>query len=137
MGENIDIRLARKNGTPIAAILSLRHRSYTVYKYGCSDAKLHNLGGMPFLFWRLIEESKVSGMEKIDFGRSDVDQEGLIVFKDRLGTRKKLAAYYRYTNAIGRREPVPWESIWLRKLFSSLPDALMSAAGRIMYKHMG
>ena len=89
------------------------------------------------MFWRLIEESKVSGMEKIDLGRSDVDQEGLIVFKDRLGTRKKLAAYYRYTNAIGRREPVPWESIWLRKLFSSLPDALMSAAGRIMYKHMG
>ncbi len=137
MGENIDIRLARKNGTPIAAILTLRHRSCTVYKYGCSNAKLHNLGGMPFLLWRLIEESKVSGVEKIDFGRSDVDQEGLIIFKDRLGTRKKLAAYYRYTNATGRRESAPWESRWLRKLFSSLPDVLMSVAGRLLYKHMG
>jgi len=88
MGENIDIRLARKNGTPIAAILSLRHSSCTVYKYGCSNAKLNNLGSMPFLLWRLIEESKVSEVEKIDFGRSDLDQEGLIIFRTGSGQGK-------------------------------------------------
>jgi GNAT acetyltransferase-like protein len=137
MGDKVDIRMARKNDTPIAAILTLRHPSSPVYKYGCSDAKLHNLGGMPFLFWRLIEESKVSGVEKVDFGRSDLDQYGLIVFKDRLGTRRKLLTYYRHTNGTGRRELVPWKSRWLRNLVSNLPDFLMSVAGRILYKHLG
>ena len=65
MGENIQIRLARKEGIPIAAMMTFRHRSSVIYKYGCSDESLHNLGAMPFLFWRLIEESKAWGAEKI------------------------------------------------------------------------
>ena len=66
MGDRIEIRLALKNGTPIAAILTLRHRSSIVYKYGCSDERFHHLAGMPFLFWKLIEECKESGVEEID-----------------------------------------------------------------------
>ena len=76
MGDDVQIRVARKNGTPVAAILTLRHRSTLVYKYGASDANLHRLGGMPFLFWKLIQEGKASGAEKIDLGRSDLDQAG-------------------------------------------------------------
>jgi hypothetical protein len=137
MGDKVDIRLARKNGTPVAAMLTLGHSSCPVFKYGCSNAKHHNLGGMPFLLWRLIEESKALGAEKIDFGRSDLSQESLITFKDRLGTTKKLLTYYRYTHATGRRELAPWKSRLLRKLFCSLPDVLMSVASRILYKHAG
>src|SRR5205085_8526706 len=96
LGNDVQIRVARKNGTPIAAILSLRHRSSVVYKYGCSDDRFHRLGGMPFLFWRLIQESKEAGVLKIDLGRSDMDRDGLIVFKERLGAARKLLAYSRY-----------------------------------------
>ena len=137
MGDKVDIRLARKNGTPVAAILTLGHSSCPVFKYGCSNAKLHNLGGMPFLLWRLIEESKALGAKRIDFGRCDLDQESLITFKDRLGTRKKLLTYYRYTRATGRGGLAPWKSRLLRKLFCSLPDMLMPVASRILYKHAG
>ncbi len=89
------------------------------------------------MLWRLIEESKALGAKKIDFGRSDLDQEGLIIFKDRLGTRKKLLTYYRYSRATGMGELAPWKSRLLRKLFCSLPDKLISVAGRILYKHAG
>ena len=92
---------------------------------------------MPFLFWRLIEESKASGVQRIDFGRSDLDHEGLIVFKDRLGTKRRLLTYYRYTNTAERQEATPWESHALRELFHSMPDAFLSTAGRALYKHMG
>lgn len=44
---------------------------------------------MPFLFWRLIEESKASGVERIDFGRSDLANTSLIAFKDKFGTTRK------------------------------------------------
>jgi Acetyltransferase (GNAT) domain len=137
MGDKLQIRLTRKNGVPIAAMLTLQHQSSVVYKYGCSDARSHNLGGMPFLFWRLVEEGKASGAEKIDFGRSDLNNEGLIAFKDRFGARRKLLTYYRYTKTGRRGVATLWDSQAVRQFFSFLPDAVSSAAGRVLYRHMG
>jgi lipid II:glycine glycyltransferase (peptidoglycan interpeptide bridge formation enzyme) len=117
-------------------MLSLRHRSSVIYKYGCSDEKLHNLGGVPFLFWKLIEESKASGAARIDFGRSDLDQEGLINFKDKFGTRKRLLKYYRYPR-ISERVSASWNRRGIRRFISLLPDIVSAAAGRILYRHMG
>lgn len=136
MGDKVQISLARKDITPVAAILTLRHGSSVIYKYGCSDEKLHHLGGMPFLFWKLIEESKAAGADKIDFGRSDLSQESLITFKDKLGASKKLLNYYRYPE-----DPVVQKSAWsgpaIRKLVSVLPGSVLSTAGRMLYRHMG
>ncbi|HVS88085.1 MAG TPA: GNAT family N-acetyltransferase [Candidatus Acidoferrum sp.] len=137
MGDKLQIRLTRKNGVPIAAILTLQHRSSVVYKYGCSDERFHNLGGMPFLFWRLVEESKASGAEKIDFGRTDLNNEGLIVFKDRLGTTRKLITYYRYTRTTKRGVATLRDSRAVQQFFSFLPEAVSSAASRVLYRHMG
>jgi CelD/BcsL family acetyltransferase involved in cellulose biosynthesis len=137
MGDKLQIRVARKDGVPIAAMLTLRHRASVVYKYGCSDEKFHNLGGMPFLFWRLVEESKASGAEKIDFGRSDLDNQGLIDFKDRLGTRRKLLTYYRYAKSAKRGVATLSDSRAIRQFFSLLPEAVSAAAGRVLYRHLG
>jgi hypothetical protein len=137
MGHNIQIRLARKNRIPIAAMLTLRHRSCVVYKYGCSDARFHSLGGIPFLFWRLVEESKASGAEQIDCGRSDLNNEGLIAFKDRLGTTRKLLTYYRYAKTGRLGAETLRDSQTVRQFFSYLPDVLSSAAGRVLYRHLG
>ena len=135
MGANVEVRVARNSNVPIAAMLTLRHRSSVIYKYGCSDDKFHNFGGVPFLFWKLIEESKASGAAKIDFGRSDFDQESLINFKDKFGTSKKLLKYYRYPKTEGKS--AGWDRRGIRHFISVLPDIVSAAAGRILYRHMG
>lgn len=137
MGEDVQIRVARKDGAAIATMLSLRHGSNVVFKYGCSDARFHRLGSVPFLFWKLIEESKISGAEKIDFGRSDWDNEGLIAFKDRLGTTKRVLTYYRYTNPEGRDAATALGFLGSWKAIFRLPDAVLSTCGRLLYRHMG
>jgi len=137
VGNNLQIRLARKNGIPIAALLTLRHRSSVIYKYGCSDQRFHHLAGMPFLFWRLIEESKASGADEIDLGRSDLDNLGLITFKDRLGARKQLLRYYRYSPLGKPVTPPAWALQPFRQICAILPDAVLRSAGRILYKHLG
>jgi len=137
LGGCVEIRVARKDGIPVAALFTLRHRGVVVYKYGCSDERFHHLGGMPFLFWKLIEESKAAGAEQIDFGRTDLDNDGLIRFKDQFGTVRRQITYLRY--------PVSAPGKWLslsarsvpRRLFSVLPDALASRAGRLVYRHLG
>jgi hypothetical protein len=137
MQDGMEISLARKKAVPIGAMLSLRQGSAVIYKYGCSDEKFHHLGAMPFLFWRLIEESKAWGAKKIDLGRSDLDNPGLIVFKDRLGASKRRLTYYRYVNMRARNGGKRWDSRGLRQFFSILPDAAFSFAGRLLYRHMG
>ena len=137
MGDQVVIRVARKNGTAIAAVLTARHGSTVVYKYGCSDERFHNLGGMPLLFWRLIQESKSSGVDTIDFGRSDLDNEGLIVFKDHWGTTRTCLTYYRYPASKQAPSLSSSDSRVFRGVFALLPDAFLSLAGRLLYRHMG
>ena len=135
-GGQVQIRTARKDGNAIAAMLTLQHGTSVVYKYGCSDGRAHRFGGMPFLFWRLIEESKASGMTAIDFGRSDLEQQGLITFKDRLGATREPLRYYRHSERQhGHAELKNWRAG--RRLCSILPDGVLSAAGGALYRHMG
>jgi lipid II:glycine glycyltransferase (peptidoglycan interpeptide bridge formation enzyme) len=137
MGNDVEIRVARKESTPIAAILTLSHRQTNVYKYGCSDEKYHHLSGMPFLFWKLIEESKNEGAEQIDFGRTDLQNEGLVRFKDEFGAARRRLTYLRYPESATMNHPASTDMSAARRLFSVLPDVLSSRAGRLLYRHMG
>jgi hypothetical protein len=134
---NLDIRVARKDGVPIAAILTLRHGTTVVYKYGCSDHTNHHLAAMPFLFWRLIQESKAEGAEQIDFGRTDLSNEGLIAFKDHFGTIRRRLTYFRYQNQENGNTAEMRRLHSAARLFSLMPDVVSSRLGRLLYRHIG
>jgi len=76
MGNGALIRVARKNGRTIAAILTLTYKHSVMYKYGCSDARFQNLGGMQFLFWAMIQDANQRGFSEIDFGYLSVATPG-------------------------------------------------------------
>jgi hypothetical protein len=137
MGHNAEIRVARKDTIPVSAMLTLRHRGTVVYKYGCSNEEFHNLAGMPFLFWKLIEESKTEGAEQIDFGRTDLDNDGLIGFKDRFGTTRRQLSYFRYSESIKAKGPVASNLTVTRSVCSVLPDVISSGAARMVYRNIG
>ncbi len=137
LGDKLQVRLASKDGVAVGAMLTLRHQSSLVYKYGCSDESYHTSGAMPFLFWKLVEEAKATGVAKIDLGRTDLDNEGLIRFKDRLGTARKLMTYYRYSHGREHRGMTGWSSRGFREFCSILPDTLFTTAGGVLYRHIG
>jgi len=137
LGENAEVRVARKDGVPIAAILVLRHQASLVYKYGCSDERFHNLGGIQLLLWKLIEQSKPSGAAELDFGRSDLDNDGLIKFKDRFGATRQSLTYLRYPKKNKSAAAAGWGERAARQLFSIMPDTISPVAGSILYRHIG
>jgi len=137
MKSDVEIRLARREGVAIAGILTLRHGNTVVYKYGCSDAEFHHLAAMPFLMWKLIEESKMAGAEKIDLGRTDLDQRGLLEFKNRLGAICRRLTYLRYPGSARKGNVMEPYLPAARRLFSVMPDAVTSIAGRVAYRHIG
>jgi hypothetical protein len=141
-GEALSIRIAKKDGLAIAAILTLRFKDTLVYKYGCSDALFHPLGGMHFLFWKSICDAKSDGLRVFDMGRSEWHDTGLISFKDRWGasrstlTYARLSASHRGKGAF-RPAGADWKERFARQIFAHLPDRMLGAAGELLYRHVG
>jgi lipid II:glycine glycyltransferase (peptidoglycan interpeptide bridge formation enzyme) len=136
-GDALTIHVASKAGQPIASILTLSFKKTMVYKYGGSDAHHHRLGAMPFLFWKAIQQAKSQAIVELDLGRSDIDQAGLVAFKEHLGGTRSTLTYYtcpesrRGTLHVGRFTPAA------RWAVAHLPDAALDLTGRLLYRHVG
>lgn len=142
MGDKLKIRIALRDGVPIASVLTLRHRDVMVYKYGGSDARFHSLGGVQLLLWRAIQEAKQAGLAIFDFGRSDWNHQGLIAFKSRWGARASELNYLRVFGTSRPPERVeprcPGRSEQVaRALLARLPDRVLRVGGSLIYKHFG
>jgi hypothetical protein len=135
-GSNLKIRMASKNGLPIASILTLSHKKSMVYKYGCSDVRFHRFGGMALLFWNTIQEAKDKGIEELEMGRSDTDNPGLISFKEHWGAVGKSLSYWAYPYR-PRFTSGTWEKAILRQLVPVSPEPVLRTVGKLLYRHIG
>jgi CelD/BcsL family acetyltransferase involved in cellulose biosynthesis len=141
-GEAVKIRVAFKDRLPIAAILTLRHKDTLVYKYGCSDAQFHSLGGMHLLLWRSIQEAKQTGLHTFDLGRSEFKHSGLITFKDHWRAKRTPITYIRLLPSLQSKGAFKtgdsgWKERAAKLPLRYLPDCILSSAGALAYKHMG
>lgn len=137
LGDRLAIRLVSKDGQPIASILTLSFKNSLVYKYGCSDAKYHNLGGMPFLFWKTIQEAKALGAQEFDLGRSEVGNPGLVDFKEHLGAAGSRLVYLRIERHRSQLSVKDWKVRFLRKALSHMPNPFLKLAGNLFYRYIG
>jgi len=137
LGDRLSIRLVSKNGRPVASILTLSHQDTVVYKYGCSDSSFNNLGGTVFLFWKTIQEAKMQGLQEFDLGRSEIDNAGLVTFKDRWRAQRTTLTYVRLST---QRPPIVTDGYRMqvaKRVFACMPDGLLVATGRMLYRHIG
>lgn len=137
LGADAQIRIARKDGVAIASIFSVAHKQKMVYKYGCSDAHSHNLGGMQLVFWDLIRRAKEQGFVELDFGRSECSNTGLVTFKDRWGGQRELIRYLRYPHRAPAADGNPLLMDLGKKVFSRCPQGVLRLAGNLLYPHVG
>jgi CelD/BcsL family acetyltransferase involved in cellulose biosynthesis len=142
MGDAARLRMAFYRGRPIAGMLTVRHKGTFVYKYGCSDARYNNVGGIHLLYWTSIQNAKELGCETFDFGRCDSDQEGLMTFKRRWGAAQTSLQYHRYASH-GKVGPTfhpaasGWKMRMAEKVFGYSPAPVLSLIGKFLYKHVG
>jgi hypothetical protein len=137
LGKNATLRIARSMRTPVAAVLTLEKDSSMVYKYGCSDARFHNLGAMQFVFWNMICDAKSRGMLELDMGRSELDNPGLITFKDKWGARSQELVYIRDPLAGNTFRNERIQARAAKFVFSRCPDWVLIFAGNLLYPHVG
>ena len=137
VGEDACIRIASKQGQPVAGILTLSHGKKMMYKYGGSDTQFNNLGGMPMLFWKAIQEAKQAGAEELDLGRSDCDNAGLIAFKEHWSAERFPLTYWRRLETAKSALPDGRKIRYAKQLSARLPDSVLALSGRLFYRHIG
>jgi hypothetical protein len=137
-GPALNVRVAHHRGRAIAAILTLRHGTVTVYKYAASDAAFHPLGGTQLLLWKTIQDACAARCVTLDLGRSDLDNPGLATFKDRWGARRSEIVYWRFEAQRASRSALRKYAIGgVKQVLGHAPAACRAAAGRFLYRHAG
>ncbi len=137
LNEDACIRIASNHGQPVAGILTLSHGKRVVYKYGGSDARLNNLGGMALLFWKAVQDAKQAGAEEFDLGRSDCDNLGLIAFKEHWAADRSTLTYWRCPAVARPASTDGWRIRFAKQIFARLPDGVLTLAGKLLYRHIG
>ena len=135
-GDSLQIRLLSRGNQTVAGVLTLHWKQTVVDKYSCSDPQYNNLGCIPLLLWRVIEHAKQTGISTFDLGRSDYEGTGLVGFKDRWGSQRMELTYWRLPSqtASGYGQ---WKLKVAGPIFARMPDRLLAASGRILYRHTG
>jgi lipid II:glycine glycyltransferase (peptidoglycan interpeptide bridge formation enzyme) len=137
MGKALEIRLAYKDETPVAAILTLRFRGVVYYKYGCSDARFKQYGATPWLLWRCIEAGKSNGATEFDMGRTEEDNAGLLAFKNHWVPQPKQLVYWQFPVTPSLVLVGGWKLKVAKRIFSCMPNRLLMMTGRLIYRHIG
>lgn len=136
-GQDLEIRLAYKDDTPVSAILTLRYKDTVYYKYGCSDAQYNRYGAIPWLLWSAISAAKRNGAIRFDMGRTEEENTGLLKFKNHWVPEPQRLIYWRTPGIPSLGSANNWKLKVAKHLFSSMPGSLRTVLGNIIYRHIG
>lgn len=127
----------------LGGVLFLEWKDTAYYKFNASDASLVEVRPNDLIVWKAIEAAKTKGLAQLDFGLSDMDQEGLIRYKRKYASAEKTISFVRHEPAAAPasaaaaqiREILPA----LTDLFTdeSVPDSVTEQAGDLLYRLFG
>ena len=131
------IVLARRGSRPIAAAVFFRFGKNAVYKYGASDKRFQEFRANNLVMWHGIQLLARTGVEKLHFGRTDCENDGLRRFKLSWDTQEEPIDYFR-VDPSGRQCPPPIRRNGglHKRIFGRLPLVFNRLAGSILYPHL-
>jgi predicted N-acyltransferase len=132
------LALAKVKGKTVAGSLFLRDRSTL---YVLSNASLKDfLRYRPndLLWWEAIDLAAREKLKTVDFGRTSVDNVGLLAFKREWGPIERDISHYALPLRTSGHEGAGLASNrTLRGLIRFMPNPLLRLCGKLMYRHVG
>ncbi len=129
--------LALFDKKPIAGAVFVHFGETVIYKYGASDRSYLHLRPNDLVMWEAIQCSATRGFKFLDFGRTDLDQEGLLRFKAGWGAESYPVLYYKYDfrkdDFVGKGSGMELAGRVARKL----PMPIFNLLGALLYRHIG
>jgi len=130
--------LASKGEVTVAGVICLHFGNNAVYKYGASDDRYQHLRPNNLVLWEAIKKCAREGFRSFSLGRTDLDNEGLLAFKNGWGGAKSILNYYKYDFATNNFICAPEQDLEVyRKVLRQLPIGVLRVLGKMAYRHMG
>jgi hypothetical protein len=130
--------LAKYGESTVAALICLSFGSNAVYKYGASNMDFQHLRANNLLVWESIRMSARQGCRSFSLGRTDLENEGLLKFKNGWGAISNEINYYRYSYCHkGFTSKCNVEEFRYKSILKGLPVPVLCVLGRVAYRHIG
>ena len=128
--------LAYKEEQPIAAAVFLHFNRTLTYKYGASDPTFWKLRPNHAIFWHAIQWGCEHGYEIFDWGKTDMDNQGLRDFKLGWGSQEQILHY----SVLADRAPVTKLSSGsnqrlMASVIQNSPAWVCRMIGELLYGH--
>jgi CelD/BcsL family acetyltransferase involved in cellulose biosynthesis len=127
---------ARWHQKPIAAAVFLAFNGNLIYKYGASQQEHLQKRPNNLLLRDAIRWGCEHGMQRFDFGRTDLDNEGLRSFKRAWGAQERVLGYTRLPAEPGR-SALPAARPRLGFVIRRSPALVGQLVGTALYRHVG
>jgi CelD/BcsL family acetyltransferase involved in cellulose biosynthesis len=130
------VELVHDRDRPIAAAVFLTYNGTITYKYGASDVQRLAKRPNNLLFSEVIRWACDSGLETLDFGRTEGDNEGLRSFKRSWGAEEVELSYTHFCE----REPSSDPGLRDRVVGTTIrrsPPFVSRLVGEALYRHFG
>jgi hypothetical protein len=122
----------------IAGNIYLHFSRNAIYKYGASDMRYQHFRSNNLLQWEAIRWYSNNGYRQLSFGRTNIDNKGLLQFKRGWGAEESKHAYYKYNlKKSSFVKSTPLMGSLLNRVFKNIPLSILGIIGKLLYGHMG
>ncbi|MBU1713484.1 MAG: GNAT family N-acetyltransferase [Proteobacteria bacterium] len=136
----IRLLCAMYKGQLAAGLMIFRFRNRCSCEYLASEESFKNLNINHFVFWEAIKLACSEGYKIFDFGRTGINNEGLMTFKSHWGTSVMDLPQFYYPGNICSDLNCPEETFsykLIRQISKNVPDPVFQYMGNFLYKHLG
>jgi len=135
--DRILIPLVKLGNQVIAAGFILKFKDTFYLEYTASDNSKLNLYPNHKLFWEIIRIAIREKAKYVDFGRTEMNNNSLITFKERWNTKRKRLKYWRIGSQAEEPSSTGKGKATFVKINKLLPKSVLQLQGKILYKYNG
>jgi len=131
------VLLAYKDSQLLAGAVFFHFNKTLTYKYSASDPAFWNLRPNNLLLWHAIRWGCENGFNIFDWGRTDLDNEGLREFKRGWGSEEQILHYSVLADRPPKTSVNGKAYQLLIPLIQRSPTWVCRAIGEVFYRHFG
>jgi len=132
------VLLAKYRSRYIAGAVFFNLGDKAIFKYGASDQNYLYLRPNNIVIWSALKWYMENGFKSFSFGRTDLENKGLLQYKRGWGGKEEAIGYYKYNfkKDVFVGKPIIRNSI-TAYILRKIPYPMLKKAGSLFYRHMG
>ena len=128
------IIIIKKDGIPISSGVFMFFNKYFTYKFGASDPDYLKYRPNNIMIWEGMKYANKNGFKYFDFGKTEIENEGLRKFKSGWGAEESKLIYSFYPKQI--HSPLSLlKDLVISPLIKKSPKIVCQLIGEIGYKY--